>query len=48
MVAVHWLDTKEVSFMSTSANPMECFGLHVSQNCGKYVKVLPTSLVQVE
>ena len=46
MVAIHWLDTKEVSFLSTSANRVQRYGLDVSQNCGGQAKTIPTSPTQ--
>ena len=45
MVVVHWLDTKGVSFLSTSANPVERFGMNVSRNYGRDLKVIPTTLL---
>ena len=48
MVAVHWLDTKGVLFLSTSSNPVQRFNLEVTWNCGSDAKIIPTSPVQVE
>ena len=48
MVAIHWLDTKGVLFLSTSANPVQRYGLQVRRNSGGQSRSIPSSLVQVE
>ena len=47
-VAMHWLDTKGVSFLSISTNYNQRFELDVSRNCGREQRVIPTSPVQQE
>ena len=48
MAAVHCLDTKGVSFLSTSSNLVQRYGLQVTWNCGGEPTIIPTSPMQME
>ena len=48
MVAIHWQDTKGVSFLSTLANPVQWYGMDVMRNCSEAPKSIPASPPQQE